>query len=55
MYHPESRACSLCSSIFLTMNRLVSKNLSTQFAKQLSSLRENRVEGVPVIHLDDTR
>jgi len=54
IYHPENCACSLCSSIFLTMNKLVSKNLSTQFVKQLSSPRENRVEGVPVMHLNDT-
>ena len=33
------------------MKRLVSKNRSTQLAKQLSSPRENRVEGVPVMHL----
>lgn len=33
------------------MNRLVSRNLSTQLAKHLSSPYENRVEGVPVIHL----
>jgi hypothetical protein len=33
------------------MKRLVSKNRSTQLTKQLSSPRENRVEGVPVMHL----
>lgn len=44
---PSSR----CDSIFLTMNKLVSRNLSTQFARQLSSLRENLLEGVPVMHL----
>ena len=33
------------------MNKLVSKNLSTQFDKQLTSLREKEVEGVPGIHL----
>lgn len=37
------------------MNKLVSKNLSTQFARQVSSPREKRVEGVPVIHLDRIR
>lgn len=42
-----------CSSIFLTMKRLVSRNLSTQFARQLSSPRENLVDGVPVMHLRD--
>jgi hypothetical protein len=33
------------------MKMLVSKNRSTQLTKQLSSPRENRVEGVPVMHL----
>jgi hypothetical protein len=33
------------------MYKLVSKNLSTQFDKQLASLLENDVDGVPVIHL----
>lgn len=33
------------------MKRLVSKNRSTQLTKQVSSPRENRVEGVPVMHL----
>lgn len=41
----------LFSSICFTINRLVSRNLSTQFAKQVSSLREKRVDGVPVTHL----
>lgn len=44
--------CDLfCSSIFFTINRLVSRNLSTQFTRQLSSLREKRPETVPVMHL----
>lgn len=34
------------------MNKLVSKNLSTQFDKQLASPLENEVDGVPVIHLE---
>lgn len=34
------------------MNKLVSKKRSTQFARQPSSPRENRVDGVPVIHLN---
>jgi hypothetical protein len=33
------------------MKMLVSKNRSTQLARQLSSPRENLVEGVPVMHL----
>ena len=33
------------------MKRLVSKKRSTQLTRQLSSPRENRVEGVPVMHL----
>ena len=33
------------------MNKLVSKNLSTQFDKQVTSLREKEVDGVPVTHL----
>jgi hypothetical protein len=33
------------------MKRLVSRNLPTQFARQLSSLLEKRVEGVLVTHL----
>jgi hypothetical protein len=33
------------------MKRLVSKNRSTQLTKQVSSPLENRVEGVPVMHL----
>ena len=44
--------CDLfCSSIFFTMKRLVSRNLSTQLTRQLSSLREKRPETVPVMHL----
>jgi len=43
--------CIRFSSICFTINRLVSRNLSTQFAKQVSSLREKRVDGVPVTHL----
>lgn len=40
-----------CSSIFLTMKRLVSRKRSTQFARQPCSPREKLVEGVPVMHL----
>jgi len=46
-----SRLHASVIQFFFTMKRLVSKNRSTQFAKQLSSPRENRVEGVPVMHL----
>ena len=41
----------LWDSTLFTMKRLVSKKRSTQLTKQLSSPRENRVEGVPVMHL----
>jgi hypothetical protein len=34
------------------MNKLVSKNLSTQYERQFSSLREKLFPGVPVMHLD---
>jgi hypothetical protein len=35
------------------MNKLVSRNLSTQLERQASSPLEKRVEGVPVMHLID--
>jgi len=44
---------SLRSDICLTRKILESRNLSTQFIRQLSSPRENRVEGVLVMHLKE--
>lgn len=38
-------------SISFTIKRLVSRNLSTQFDRQLRSEREKPVDGVPVMHL----
>ena len=43
---------SRCRSRDLTRKMDVSRNRSTQFARQASSLREKRVEGVPVMHLE---
>ena len=53
-FHELKRAFSRCSSIFFTMNRLVSRNRSTHDDRQDSSLRENEVDGVPVMHLGRT-
>ena len=41
-------------SICFTMNRLVSKNRSTQFERHELSEREKLFPGVPVMHLYDT-
>ena len=47
-------ALSRCSSIFLTMNRLVSRKRSTQLARQLCSFLEKDEDGAPVMHLGPT-
>lgn len=48
---PYRDNCERCSWICLTMNRLVSKKRSTQLARQPSSPRAKRVDGLLVMHL----
>lgn len=43
--------CCFCASICLTMNKLLSRNRSTQFSRHDASPRENLVEMPPVMHL----
>lgn len=50
-YNHDRPAAARCASIFFTMNRLVSRKRSTQFARHELSEREKLVDGVPVTHL----
>ena len=53
LYHDEFGPImdSRCCSMRLTRKMLVSRKRSTQLERHDSSPRENRVEGVPVMHL----